>query len=306
VTLKENAHIAAHSRTVLDYRRRINVAMQFVNENWGDPLDIASVAEAARYSPFHFHRVFAGFVGETLADYIRKVRMRKSASLLLAGETVADIAMATGYKTASAFSRSFKQTTGLTPSQFQNIEQVAQVNFQALPSLYRMTGHLELVPRILTQPAFTFYYLPRKIGGEGLLNENIGRSFREAFDKWAAVLQSRALLSCVSKRMGVIRGVSSLCPEQCQHDAGIVFDRPVSLDGLTEIQQTHVAAGRWAVFVHKGPYTTLWQTWSWIYNHWRWVSGYRIRPGEAHEVYLNNQRLTAADDLLTELFVPID
>ncbi|MGN6352659.1 MAG: AraC family transcriptional regulator [Parafilimonas sp.] len=294
-----------HSSTVLDYRRRINIAMRFADENWDEQLDIHLIAKAVRYSPYHFHRIFGEFTGETLAGYIRKQRMRNSARMLVAGVPVADVAIASGFWTASAFSRSFKQPTGVTPSQFQRLYGNAPLIFPAPVSLQRMSNPA-LIPRIIEDKAFTLYYLPKKIANEGLLSEHIGRAFYEAFDKWFIILKKYHLEAAVLKRLGVIRGVTSVYQPNCAYDAGIVFNREVMLNGLDEIRCTCISAGRWAVFLHTGPYNTLWQTWNYIYNYWRWVSGYHIRADEAYEVYLNNQRNTPQDELLTELYIPVD
>lgn len=306
MALKKNTIIEAGYKTILNYRQRINAAIHYADENLGEQLDISLVAKAAHYSPYHFHRIFAGFVGEPLASHIRKVRMIKSAALLLAGRPVAEIAMATGFWTTSAFSRSFKQTTGLTPTQFQDIGNIQPVDFKSLPSLLPLKANFEIVPRIVKEGTLSFYYLPRKVKNEGLLSTNIGNSFREAFDRWSVIVNEHGLEPFVLKRLGVIRGLNSLCPEKNVYDAGIVFNRKVALEGLHEIRHTEISEGRWAVFLHQGPYNTLWQTWNWIYNRWIWVSGYRIRTGDAHEVYLNDQRTTPPCELMTEIFIPID
>jgi AraC family transcriptional regulator len=45
-------------------------------------LSLENLAEIGNYSPFHFHRIFRGIIGETLQEYITRNRMEKSAMLL--------------------------------------------------------------------------------------------------------------------------------------------------------------------------------------------------------------------------------
>lgn len=303
---KKNKTTETRYKTILNYRQRINAAVLYADENWGEQLDINLVAKAASYSPYHFHRVFTCFTGETLANHIRKVRMKKSAAMLLAGWPVTEIAVATGFGTTSAFSRCFRQTTGLTPTQFKDIGNMQQVIFRSLPSSLPLKTDFEPEPRIVQGGKVSIYYLPTRLKSEGLLNTNLASSFREAFDNWSVVVRENGLEPYVSKRLGVIRGLNSLCPEKSVFDAGIAFNRKVSLGRLPEIKHAEICEGRWAVFLHQGPYTTLWQTWNWIYNRWIRVSGYRIRTGDAHEVYLNDQRTTPPCKLQTEIYIPIE
>lgn len=306
MNLKDDLFNELRPYTVLDYRRRINNAMRFVDENWEEALNVQQIAKAALYSPYHFHRIFTELVGDTPAGHIRKERIRKSAKLLTMGMPVAQVAIATGFWTASAFSRSFKQTMGVTPSAFLQYCKDKQVTLPALPSAQKRTRNIELTPRIAEEPGFTLYYLPSNVSNDGLRHENLAKAARQAFDDWGVILKKCQLQTAVVKRLGVIRGLSSLFPGYYCYDAGLVFNREVSLEGLNGIQRRQVSAGRWAVFLHQGPYSTLWQTWNWIYNYWQWEGAYSMRTGDAYEVYLNDQRTTPQDELLTEVYIPVE
>lgn len=104
------------------YEARINAAMDFVEANLAEPLSLAEMAKAASFSPFHFHRIFGAVVGETPSEHVRRVRTERSAALLLdqPNRTVSTIAVSCGFGTPSAFARTFKDTFGLTPSQWRS------------------------------------------------------------------------------------------------------------------------------------------------------------------------------------------
>jgi AraC family transcriptional regulator len=278
--------------------------MKFIQENPGERLDIKTVAEVARLSHFHFHRVFAGYVGETLADYVRKVRMKKAASLLRSNVAIADIAMAAGYLTNSAFSKTFRQTFGTTPSAFKHNTAMDKVPLPAPPT-GRMPQHISLYPRIIDEPAHTLFYIPKKVAEEGLLPENIGKAFHDAFNRWYGIIDLFHLWPYIHKRLGVIRGTTSISPEKFDYDAGMVFSRKIDFPGFEEIKCTEIEKGQWAVFLHRGPYNTLWQTWNWIYNYWCCTSGYMTRDVDPYEVYLNYKSHSRPEDLLTEIYIPI-
>ncbi len=42
----------------LDYRGRINRAIDHITRNLAEPLPLEEVARVACFSPFHFHRIF--------------------------------------------------------------------------------------------------------------------------------------------------------------------------------------------------------------------------------------------------------
>ncbi len=53
-----------------DYRKRIDKVTGLITLTWRS-LSLHVLAELAGFSPFHFYRLFAAFVGETLGEYVR-------------------------------------------------------------------------------------------------------------------------------------------------------------------------------------------------------------------------------------------
>ena len=67
-------------------------------------LDLATLASSANLSPFHFHRVFRGMVGETPVELTRRLRIERAAwSLVHTERAVTQIAFDAGYETHEAF-----------------------------------------------------------------------------------------------------------------------------------------------------------------------------------------------------------
>lgn len=103
-----------------DYVDRINRAVDFVTRNLAEPLLLEDVAKAAAFSPFHFHRIFRGLMGETLAAFVKRVRLERALYLMAyqKGATLTDVALACGFSSSSDFSRSFRAQYGVPPSVF--------------------------------------------------------------------------------------------------------------------------------------------------------------------------------------------
>lgn len=91
--------------------------------------------------------------------------------------------------------------------------------------------------------------------------------------------------------------------ESLRSDAAVALPAGVAVpSGLAE---QHIPAGRYACTMHEGAYERLGDTWSRFLGEWLPESGHRIGEGVSYEVYLNDPRKTAPNDLRTELFVPI-
>ena len=66
--------------TERDYRRRILKVMDHLRAHLDEALSFERLAEIACFSPFHFHRIYRGMVGETVADTVRRLRLLRAAT----------------------------------------------------------------------------------------------------------------------------------------------------------------------------------------------------------------------------------
>jgi len=67
-------------------------------------------------SPFHLSRTFSQVTGQTIPQYVRKLRMEKAAELLQSGRfNVTEAALEVGYSSLSHFSQAFCQVIGCCP-----------------------------------------------------------------------------------------------------------------------------------------------------------------------------------------------
>ena len=54
-----------------EYASRMHRVVEIIDRQLDRPLDFDTLAAAAHFSPFHFHRLFSAWMGETLGDYLR-------------------------------------------------------------------------------------------------------------------------------------------------------------------------------------------------------------------------------------------
>jgi AraC family transcriptional regulator len=104
----------------VDYVERVNRAIDHIVRNLAQPLTLEEVSKAACFSPFHFHRVFKGLIGETLKQFVKRQRLERALYLMSHApkRSLTDIALDCGFSSSSDFSRSFKQRFGSSPSAF--------------------------------------------------------------------------------------------------------------------------------------------------------------------------------------------
>lgn len=104
----------------MDYIDRVNRAIDFVVANLDRAHRLDEMAEAACFSPFHFHRIFKAVVGETPNQFVKRLRLERAVSIMThePNRSLTDVAFACGFASSADFSRSFKQRYGSPPSAF--------------------------------------------------------------------------------------------------------------------------------------------------------------------------------------------
>lgn len=101
-----------------EYARRMNKVLDHIDRHLDTPLDLPGLADIAHFSPYHIHRIFAAWRGETLGDYVRRRWLEVGALRLRhhKKKPVLEVALSVGFASGEAFARAFKLHFGQTPS----------------------------------------------------------------------------------------------------------------------------------------------------------------------------------------------
>jgi AraC-like DNA-binding protein len=87
-----------------------------------DEITLEWAADYAGFSKYHFSRLFKDYTDVTFADYLMHRRMQAAKVLLSeSASTVTEIAFQTGFNNLTSFTRSFRNSTGMTPSEYRQI-----------------------------------------------------------------------------------------------------------------------------------------------------------------------------------------
>lgn len=91
----------------------------YIKQNFQNELTLADLSRVSSYSPWHSHRLFREYVGNTPAEYIRKIRLSKSAMRLKNEKVkVIDVAFDLGFFSADGYTRAFYKEFGMTPVEY--------------------------------------------------------------------------------------------------------------------------------------------------------------------------------------------
>jgi AraC-like DNA-binding protein len=127
---------------MMDYISPINRAIDYIEANLAETIDMESVAAAAGYSRFHFGRLFLAMVGETPAGYVRKRRLSEAAGeLVVSKKRIIDIALDYQFQSQAAFTRAFRQVFGLSPGAYRKRGRLVRLSRRITlkqPRLFRL------------------------------------------------------------------------------------------------------------------------------------------------------------------------
>lgn len=94
------------------YLARINLVMDYIESNYSKEFTLDELAFVANFSKYHFHRIFYSMTGETLFQFIQRIRIEKAAVLILnqPKRSFTEIAYECGFSSSALFSKTFKNT----------------------------------------------------------------------------------------------------------------------------------------------------------------------------------------------------
>lgn len=92
---------------------------EYIEAHLDEKITLARLAEVSHYSPWHAYRLFKEHTGLTPGEYIRRLRLSKSAVRLKSGGAkIADLAYELGYGSVDGFQRAFLHEFGVNPSEY--------------------------------------------------------------------------------------------------------------------------------------------------------------------------------------------
>lgn len=299
----------------------ISRSIAYVDAHLDEVLDAQTLSRHAAMSLHHFHRVFHAHTGCSVGGYVTWRRLQRACALLVSGkEPVLEIALAVGYESSQSLAKGMRRDLGTSPSAVRRGDCAPWKSLLSPkrwpPSLtpnpegeqtMQITRHAELPPGLHALTATA----------RGMVDHTMTRAAQAAFGELMRAVTQSGLADRIASGMSIVPD-DPHGPDDphCRYVAGVVFgysmasgqgrpeQPPVPLSGSLAWQP--LAPGRYAVFTHQGPYSTLHQAWRGIYRDWLPASGEHLRDAPPMELCLNNPKTTPPPDLLTEIWIPVE
>ncbi|HZF79485.1 MAG TPA: GyrI-like domain-containing protein [Rubrivivax sp.] len=302
------ADLARDSRA--EYERRVHRVIAYIDAHIDQPLALETLAGVAHFSPFHFHRLFTAWTGETLGDYLRRRRVELGA-LRLATQPrlgVLQVALAVGFGSGEAFTRAFSQRFGLSPTAWRRERQrkidqaqgkLDQAAFEppqdhGLPVINRMEDTMKVS---LTDfpPTHVAYF--RHVGPYG---EGVMRLWMEQVAPW---MEENGLMRHV--RYGVGHDDPAITePARCRYDACVELAPDAVVSG--QPQRCTLPGGRYACLAFEGTNEQIEGAWQQLLRDWLPSSGLQLDNRPMLEHYPEGSRFDPATGVFTSnLCIPV-
>jgi AraC family transcriptional regulator len=280
------------------YIRRFTRVIEYIYANLDEDPDLITLAEIAALSPWHWHRVWQATYGESVFATVKRLRLhRAAADLTYSKLPICDVATRAGYGSQEAFSRSFKQAYGSTPSAYRSTGAKGRLQpANGGAPIPKVKGNSEMhTVEITSFPAETLAVVPHKGAYMGI---------GQAFEKLIGVLVSRNLICKAGAMKAFYFADPTRVPEEeLRSAAGTPVPEGFPIN--EPLERFEFGGGEFAVLHYKGPYPDMKWAYEWLFGEWLTQSGREPADAPCMEIYLNNPRDTAPSDLLTDICLPL-
>ncbi len=324
--------------TKTEYIARINRVIDYIEKNVDEDLSLEILAGVACFSSFHFHRIFKAIIGETLNQFINRIRVEKSAAQLMSNpnKTITDIAFDCGFSGSASFARSFKQYFKMSASQWRsqmlstesknciidsknciidsknrnavgkNSKDIIQSSnyidtvTNNLTWRIKMQGQKQLNIEIKEMPDFPVVYV-RNVGpykGDSNL-------FEDLFNRLMIWAGPRGLFLPDAKMMAVYHDDPKVTEEEkLRVSACLTVDKKTQVDG--EIGKMVIDGGQFAVASFELAGSDEYEeAWNMVFGEWLPQSGYQPDDRLCYEIYHNDPKEHPKGHHIVDICIPV-
>lgn len=284
-------------QTYLHHMECLLRVLVYIEEHLGEELALEHLARIAHISPYYFHRLFHAYMGETLSEYVTRLRMQRATEKLsYTDAAVTEIAFDVGYETPSSFTKVFNQIMGESPRAFRKAMRPA---VEAMIKRVSQSSHIPLTPK----------YVERK-DEEVLFVRKVGPYSETPWQGFDALL---AFLEQEQVRKDEIKAFYSMGLDdpqfvpssKCRFDACVAVKRRAMPKGTVGLKT--LPGGRFAVFVHKGSYNEIESFFQRIFASWYPSANIILAdaPPFCEHIGLGDDRIPLSERI-THLYIPLE
>jgi AraC family transcriptional regulator len=306
------------SNSRAEYIVRINQVFDYISANLDQDLNLEILAGVAGFSPFHFHRLFKSLVGETLNDYVWRIRLEQAANQLIyhPETSILMISQSCGFSSPSVFSRAFKNRFHVTPAQFRKQRTSERKLRKDLPPhdayngkhINRLTTErreLTMNVEIKNLPGYHTAYIRHITGySKGEFSSAIG----DAFQRVSAWVAARDLFRPDTLVIGIPYDNPDITPnDRCRYDACVTVPSDIT-EGSGEVGIGDIQGGKYAVGhieVDAKETYKIGEIVDQMYGDWLPSSGFTVDDKPALEIYYDTPEKPRGSWVSMDYCIPI-
>ncbi len=279
----------------MNYERQLRKVIEFIGQHLDDELTLVQLSDIACFSKYHFHRIFTSYTGLSLQQYIRWLRLKRAAHQLIVDKekSIIEIAINAGFESHESFTRAFKRSCGINPSEFR-----ARSSWQAWekpPYCLPKQGEITMNVMIKQIKARRLAVLEHRGDPKG-----VGESVNKLIH-WAKT-QPMNLKPKPGEAFGfAYDDPKTTPPETFRFDLAITVPENLKLEG--DIVEKYLPEGRYAVAMHKGSRENIGDTVYALYRDWLPSVNEELGDLPCIFAYYNFDHEVAETELLTECWL---
>ncbi|WP_034045059.1 AraC family transcriptional regulator [Wocania ichthyoenteri] len=275
------------------YDEKLNVIIEYINNNLDSKIDVKTLAEISHFSPFHFHRISRALLGEPIGAYISRTRLETAAKMIRYSTlNIEAIAYNVGFETPSSLSKAFKIHFGISPTEYRKNK---LFNFKK-SNIMNATLSIKK-PKIQDiEDKQCLYY--RMQGAYQTLD------YMGAWKKLWEQVKAQKLFTKGIQHFGLPYDDPKVTDEdKIRYDACLIIHKDAKPIG--DIGVKILKGGKFAVFLYQGSYKYFADVYNYIFNEWFLNTDYELRDEPVRERYISHPERVAEEKLKTEFYIPI-
>lgn len=277
-------------------------AINYIENNLHNNIQLADIANVAGYSKFHFDRLFQYAVGESLIEYVRKRKLTEASSeLLTTDKRIIEIAIKYGYHSQQSFTTTFRKYFNETPRQYRikgkrlvllEKSKLSQTNIDQLHGLSQLKN------QHICKDTFT-------VMGIEYFGKNQNNEIPLLWNRFLNMMSTFTEHNKQKTFLGLCDHVPAYDPEKSEfaYMVCVEINQPLVHVPKGMITKT-ILKQDYIVFTHSGSSDTLDITYKYIYGTYFFKSSYELDDAPDFELYDDRYDPNSATSEI-DIYIPV-
>lgn len=299
------------------YISRINIVQDYIENHISEDFSLIKLAGIANFSSFHFHRIFYSITGETLFQYIQRIRLEKAAKFLIQNQkmTIMEIALECGFSNQSSFAKAFKYYFGKSAARYRtdcredsNLGKVSSeiLNYNSTirnNPCYKKLEEYRISYQIEVKNVSDWNVVYIRHTGPYKTDTGLFENLSDKLDKWA--MAKGLCYTTDTKWLTILHDSPEITEDdklRISYGMTVTDEDKVIMDG--EFGRMKVTGGKYAIGHFELADDEYQNAWNLMYSLWLPESGYQPDDRLSFELYHNNCSYISGKQRV-DIYIPV-